>query len=97
MTQMTIQFIPPGNGKNNPCKVSGRSYSCNLGATIQVPDFDAAGLDANGWIRCAGHGTGTTAQRPTTGLFPGFIFLDTTVGGNVIWDGVVWRNHVTGI
>ena len=95
---MTIQFMPPGNGKNNPCKVSGgRSYSCALNATILVPDFDAPTLDANGWIRCAGHGTGTTAQRPTVGLFPGFTYLDTTVGSNVIWDGFVWRSHVTGI
>jgi hypothetical protein len=93
----TITFMPPGTGHSNPCKISGRTYAASLGSVIQVPDFDAAAMDSNGWIRCAAHGSGTTAQRPMTGLFPGMTYLDTTVGGNVIWDGVVWRSHVTGI
>ena len=93
----TITFMPPGTGKGDPVTVNGRTYKATLGSVISVPEFDAAMLDAAGWIRCAAHGSGTTSQRPTAGLFPGMTYLDTTVGGNVIWDGVVWRSHITGI
>jgi hypothetical protein len=91
-----IQMIPPGNGSQNPCRFSGRSYTAALGSVISVPDFDANVLESNGWIRCAGHGAGTTAQRPTTGLFRGMTYFDSTVGANMIWDGNAWRNHATG-
>ena len=39
--------------------------------------------------------SGTTAQRPTTPT-PGVLFVDTTVGAVIAWDGAAWRNVVTG-
>ena len=91
-----IQMMPPGNGSQNPCRFNGRSYSAALGSVISVPDFDANVLESNGWIRSAADGSGTTAQRPTTGLFVGMRYLDSTVGATMIWDGKAWRNHATG-
>jgi hypothetical protein len=93
---MTIQFMPPGDSSHNPIVVAGRSYAAALGSVINVPDFDAPTLDSNGWLRCAGHGAGATIARPTTGLFKGFTFFDSTLNVNVIWDGKVWRSHVSG-
>ena len=29
--------------------VNGRTYTCAVGSSIQVPDFDALALSANGW------------------------------------------------
>jgi hypothetical protein len=92
---MNIQMIP-GAGCKNPCPVNGRSYTGAVGAVIAVPDFDASGLEANGWLRCASNGAGATATRPTVGVFKGFEFYDSTVGANIIWDGAAWRNHSTG-
>jgi hypothetical protein len=93
-----IPFMPPGNGVHNPCKVNGRSYATALGSYVIVPDYDAAGLDSNGWIRCAQHGVGVTASRPViqAGTQIGTTFLDTTLAANVIWDGWAWRAHSTG-
>jgi hypothetical protein len=92
-----IQMIPPGNGSQNPCRFNGRSYAAALGTALSVPDFDAAVLESNGWVRCAAHGSGTTAQRPAPVLlFRGFTYFDSTVGANVIWDGLAWRHHATG-
>ena len=92
----TITMMPDGAGKSNPIKINGRTYSATLGTTISVPDYDAAPLEANGWIKCAAHGSGATAARPTSGLFKGHTYLDTTLGVNVIWDGLAWRHHGTG-
>jgi hypothetical protein len=83
-----IRLMPAGNGKTTTTTVNGRTYTCALGATIDVPDFDAAVLTANHWVRVAE--VGTTAQRPST---PGLHmqYLDTTIGALVTWDGVAWR------
>jgi hypothetical protein len=92
---VNIQMMP-GDGCKNPCPVNGRSYAAALGAVISVPDFDAGALESNGWVRTAMHGSGATAGRPTTGLFKGYEYFDSSLGINVIWDGKVWRSHVTG-
>lgn len=73
-------------------KVNGRTYTGVLGTPQDVPDFDAALLQANGWIPFDGGGVGTTAQRPTTGLYKGLEYSDTTLGYSVTWDGTNWRN-----
>jgi len=88
--QMTSANAP------NPLTVNGRSYNCPAGGVVTVPDFDAAVLESNGWMRTAGHGVSTTAARPTSGLFKGMEIFDTTLSVNIKWDGKVWRSSVTG-
>ena len=88
-----IRVMPAGSGKFTTTTVNGRTYSCALGATIDVPDFDAAVLTANGWIQVAP--VGTTSQRPVKPGIGNF-FHDTTVGYLVIWEGAAWRNPATG-
>jgi hypothetical protein len=77
-----------------PVTLGGRKYVPVQGTPVSVPDYDATALEANGWVRVGE--TGTTAQRPTTGLFVGRRWTDSTVGGDVVWDGKNWRHHVTG-
>lgn len=82
--------------------VQGRTYTCAIGATpLLVPDFDAFVLMANGWLKSAGDGGGTTVLRPVASYGVaapkvGFEYYDTDVGGNVIWNGTAWILHTTG-
>lgn len=39
-----------------------------------------------------GIGSGTTSQRPTSGLFIGGYYFDTTLGWPVWWNGTTWVN-----
>ncbi len=41
---------PPANTATSSITVNGRTYSCNPGGTLSVPDFDAIEITANGWI-----------------------------------------------
>ncbi len=90
-----------GAGAGNP---NLRSYSAAAGGFIDAigdPNGgDAASLVSQGFIPiCA---SGTTAQRPTfatttVGVGPrGVFYLDTTISKIVVWDGVSWRDPVTG-
>lgn len=90
-----IQMIP-GASAPNPCPANGRSYKCAANSVVMVPDFDANVLEANGWMRAAGQGSGPTTSRPKTGLWVGFEWFDTTLNLNVKWDGKAWRSHVDG-
>lgn len=89
-----VRMMSSGDGKHTTTTVSGRSYTCALGATIDVPDFDAAELESNGWIRTPGT-VGATSARPTNPT-RGTHFNDTTVGSIVTWDGVAWRHVQSG-
>jgi hypothetical protein len=71
-----------------------RKYVPTPGTPQLVNDYDAAILEANGWTN--GAEGGTTAQRPTTGLYVGRTYNDTTVGARVHWDGKAWRHATTG-
>lgn len=75
----------------NPVTVYGRTYTCALGASLQVPAQDAAVMIANGWTRF-GRLSGTTAQRPATPV-RGLSYFDSTVGHIIVFDGVTWRDH----
>lgn len=89
-TQVTPGTITSGTMTT---KVNGRSYSCAAGAAISVPDFDAALLEANGWLANAAD---VTANRPNPGK-PGQIFLDTTLGYLIKCDAKgQWHNMATG-
>jgi hypothetical protein len=96
----TIRLMPPANSSlQNPITVNGRTYVCASGGTIDVPDFDAYLLQANGWTPAAGGGTGSvrpTAMPNGQPLKRGTTFNDTTIGKIIMWDGAVWRDHTTG-
>ena len=90
------RMMPPANGPFTTV-VNGRNYSCAVGATIDVPEFDAAVLGANGWMFAATGGVGSTAARPV--LLPsqkGTQYHDSTLGFNITWDGKTWRNPTNG-
>lgn len=88
-----VMMHAPATG-NTKTTVNGRTYNGTAGTPVVVPDFDAAELEANGWIRC--DETGATAARPTTNLYVGRKFNDSTVGAQIMWDGKVWRHSTTG-
>jgi hypothetical protein len=69
--------------------VNGRTYTLlAAGNVADVPNFDAGQLAANGWWQLgtgAVLGSGPTSARPTTGLAPGGVYIDTTLGAPVFW------------
>lgn len=95
--------VESGNGYSQQAKtitVNGRVYTYADGQTYDVPPQDVDVLSANGWFQVGGPlcvGVGATTARPTTGLFPGASYVDTTLGYIVVFDGRdEWRNPVTG-
>ena len=86
-----------GAGAGNPTL---RSYAATAGGYIDAQgdptSGDATSLVSQGFIPIGG--SGTTAQRPNGAGFvkPGFIYVDTTIPKVVVWDGVNWRDPVTG-
>lgn len=92
-----VQVMPPASKAfgENPCTVNGRTYTVAVGSVLNVPDFDANVLEANGW-----HHNGavaTTAARPVLGVKDrGYKLVDSTLGATITWDGVQWRNPATG-
>jgi hypothetical protein len=87
-----VRLLPPNNVQYQTLTVSGRTYKAAPGAILDVPDFDAPGLMANGWIEVAT--VGTTAQRPAK---PNLAqkYMDTSLGLIVVFDGSKWRNSIT--
>ena len=89
-----FRMFPPIAAVYQTAVANGRTYTSTPGNYLDVPDFDAALLAANHWIK--GPMVGTTAQRPATAtpflLGNGVPYLDTTLGYVVIYDGVSWRN-----
>ncbi len=80
--------------------VNGRTFTAVAGTTVDAVAQDADVLQANNWFNTAGPnsvGVGTTAARPTTGLFPGASYADTTTGNLIVYDGTTWRNPVSGV
>jgi hypothetical protein len=88
-----IRMMPAGNGKTNTAVVNGRTYTCALGATLDVVDFDAYALGDAGWVQVAT--VGTTAQRPSK---PGIQtwYHDTSLARLIIFEGATWRDPATG-
>jgi hypothetical protein len=80
----------------------GRTYTAAPGQVLDVPDFDAAALQAQGWIaisfglsaRIQG-GSGPSTQRPSP-PWVGCHFFDTTLGKLVVYDGGAWRDPANG-
>jgi hypothetical protein len=96
----TVRLLPPTNVQQQTLTVNGRTYSSTPGHVLDVLDFDAAVLSANGWLRVAQ--SGTTAQRPTSSQGNGSVaatgatYYDETVGALLIFDGAAWRSPVDG-
>lgn len=88
------RMMPPGSGPTS-ITVNGRTYTCAVGATIDVPDFDGAEMQANGWIVASIGGAGATANRPAAPS-RGQEYHDTTLGYTVKFDGKTWRNPTNG-
>lgn len=97
---MNIRMLPPTGGAT--FAVAGRSYTAAANSFIDVPDFDAIVMQANGWTKCAA--VGPTTARPTVAS-PGFAgapragfqFFDTTLSKTVIWHrSGAWIDPATG-
>jgi hypothetical protein len=60
------------------------------------PDADAAALASQGYAIIAM--SGTTASRPngTAYVKAGVLYIDTTLNAVLVFDGLVWRNVLTG-
>lgn len=91
---MTMRIMPPADGLHPSITVNGRSYTCALGATIDVPDQDGLAMTHNGWTASAPMAA-ATASRPSS-PYKGLTFHDTTLGYNIVYDGKVWRNPTSG-
>jgi hypothetical protein len=83
----------PLNGNARTIAVNGRGYSVAANSFIDVVDFDAQVLAANGFIKVAA--VGTTANRPATPS-PTARYFDTTVGVEIVFNGANWVNPVSG-
>lgn len=92
----TDRMLPPGDGLHTTFSINGRSYTAALGSYSDMPSFDALAAEANGWVRPrVATAADTTANRPTTGLYRGRTYLDTTLAYVVVYDGANWRNPAT--
>jgi hypothetical protein len=88
-----LSFTPP-----QTATVNGRNYGCAPGLSIDVVDFDAIQLVAQGWIKVAV--SGPTTSRPTTNpnATPPYLaakdarYFDVTINQLIVFDGQAWRN-----
>jgi hypothetical protein len=98
--QPTIRVLPPVSVATQTMSANTRAYSANPGQVLDVPAAAAPVLLANGWSW--GKPSGPTSSRPPTRLnepynaYPGFEYVDTSLGLVIVWDGATWRNPVTG-
>jgi hypothetical protein len=98
---MNFRMLPSPLLLKQSLVVNGRTYTGAPGTTIDVPDFDAGPLAANGWTKVAL--SGPTTARPTTlttgGQYTAGVssqFFDTTLGKLIVFDGAGWRDPATG-
>jgi len=74
-----------------------RSYQNVPGTIVSVPTYDVGKLLSSGWIRLPA--SGGTAARPPRGAFdfvPGATFYDTDIAKLIVFDGVTWRDPLSG-
>jgi hypothetical protein len=98
---MLIRMLPPVAVAPQKKSINGRSYSGAPGSAVDIPDFDADILAAEGWIRVAPSGPTSARPTPLTSSAPyiagpGSRFYDTTLGALIVFDGVTWRSPVNG-
>lgn len=98
----TMRLLAPADGNHGTLRLHGHTYTLSLGASLDVPDFAAKVMIANGWISPgAVQGSSATTARPTatpagSPLPRNYAWTDTTVGAVIVWDGLTWRNPATG-
>jgi len=95
-------LYPSAGTETPPLSEAGRTYVGSPGTVLDVPEFDAAPLQAQGWFPvCFGlpalkqGGSGPTANRPANPL-GGKHYFDTTLGKLAVWDGAAWRDPGSG-
>jgi hypothetical protein len=96
---MNRRMLPPINIGAQSRTVNGRRYSAAPGVALDIPDFDATMLSANGWIDCGPSGTATQRPTGTLGQYnasAGSKFFDTGLGLTIVSDGISWRDPATG-
>lgn len=93
MAAQNLRLYPPASGNAPTITVNGRTYTCALNSTIDVPIQDAVIMTGNGWV--SGGFVGATAARPSPANLHQ-LFYDTTLSFYVQWDGKVWRRADTG-
>jgi hypothetical protein len=91
MKMSNVQVMPPAN-RTTVTLAGGRTFTCAYGAAISVPNWVADQLEANGWQQV---NADTTANRPT-GIQAGFLFMDTTLGKVIKYNGKQWHDLLTG-
>jgi hypothetical protein len=94
-------MFPPTAVTAQTIAVNGRTYSASPGSALDVPDFDAGALAANGWIKVAPSGPTSARPTPAATRAPyiagnGSQFFDTTLTALIVYDGATWRNPATG-
>ena len=95
----TYRMLPPTDPKFQTMTANGRPYVGVPGAALDVPDFDADVLGANGWVKVAP--SGPTSARPvgSAGFYQalaGKHYYDTTLAALIVFDGQTWRSPVNG-
>lgn len=100
---MFHRLLPPANVAQQTIRANGRTYSAAPGQFLDVQDFDAAVLEANGWIFVAL--SGPTASRPNgtvsslstpNPVFASLRYFDTDLGKVIAHDGATWRDPANG-
>lgn len=87
---MNYRMMPPSLAVEQNLTINGRNYSQTPGGILDVPDFDMPFLRGNNWIVLGL--VGATAARPAVPT-AGLVFVDTTVGAPLWWDGAAWRDY----
>jgi hypothetical protein len=101
MSSQQSRLIASASLTPSAISVFGRSYTGTPGTIKDVPLGDADVLGTAGWMRLPGM-SGPTSGRPTPrdadtyAATPGELYLDTSLGLVIMFDGAVWRNPVTG-
>ena len=98
------RLMPPTVTGWQTMAANGRTYTCAIGSVLDVPNFDANVLEANGWSFVAISGTSSDRPAPSTNPIgpegaqagPGTKYFDTTLDELIVCDGVTWRSPVDG-
>lgn len=94
---MTQFRVMPNAALRSPIVVSGLSFDPNTSKLLDTDDHIALALQGAGWARLLP--TGTTSQRPSKAPIEtqrDALYIDTTIGRVIAWDGQDWRDVLTG-
>jgi hypothetical protein len=88
------------SGSLGPSQSPTKTYSCNVGSVIDVAGYgeasEAGQLLSQGFVAVGASGTTATRQAASGYFKAGALFIDTTLSLVLMWDGLVWRNVVSG-